>query len=48
MFKANQVDTDGNGNYFVPLSPVPPVPAVPLQLLRDTGDARDTREGDDQ
>jgi len=40
MFKAEQVDTDGSGHYFIPVSPVPLVPSVPLQLV--TGDSRDS------
>jgi hypothetical protein len=42
MVDADQLDTDGTGIYFVPVSPVPPVPTVPQG--GDTGDARDTPE----
>jgi hypothetical protein len=45
MFKDDQVDTDGTGHYFVPVSPVPRVPPVPLHLLPgDTGDTGDPPE----
>ncbi len=33
MADDDQLDTDGSGRYFPPLSPVPPVPAVPRSDL---------------
>lgn len=40
MIEAGQLDTDGNGNYFLPLSPVTPV--TPSLLDSDTSDGSDT------
>jgi hypothetical protein len=46
MFDDDQLDTDGQGLYFLPSIPVPPVPAVPdVKGSGDTGDARDTPTG---
>jgi hypothetical protein len=46
MSDDDQLDTDGQGTYFIPLqNPVPPVPGVPDEPSdRDTGDTRDTFE----
>ena len=41
MSEDDQLDTDGQGLYFAPLSPVPHVPGVPQDV---DGDSRDTRD----
>jgi hypothetical protein len=54
MADDGQLDTDGQGTYFTPLSPVPPVPPVPhASDLNDSGGSeendgdRDTRDARD-